>query len=210
MGALQRVVDWIEGHEVFERERMPNEVRALGMLLYRSGLGCGMAGRIVGVSHTAVWDWVHRGRALFADQKRRVCRRRLAIDEKEVKVGETPYYVWAAVDLDREEVVEVLVTQGRSGLEATAFLRRVARLCRGRKPRVFVDGGSWYPWALQRLGFRWTVVAFGPRSMIERFFSQVEWRLVRFWGRFYRGDRESLQSWMEAFAGLTNSEELLS
>jgi hypothetical protein len=46
--------------------------------------------------------------------------------------------------------------------------------------------------------------------MIERFFSQLEWRIVRFWGQFYRGIRESLQSWVEAFAGLTNFEELLS
>lgn len=45
--------------------------------------------------------------------------------------------------VDRE-VMEVLVTQRQSGLEAFAFLRRVARLCRRRKPHVFVDGSVWY------------------------------------------------------------------
>ncbi len=60
------------------------------------------------------------------------------LDEKEVKIGGVPYYVWAAVDLDREEVVDVMVSQGRNCLEAYLFLRRVARLCQGRKPRVFV------------------------------------------------------------------------
>lgn len=210
MGALQRIVDWIEEHELFERERTPNEVRAQGVLLYRAGLGYEKAGQFLGVSHTAVWEWVHRCRALFAAQQVRRRRKRLAVDEKEVKVGEASHYVWAAVDLDREEVVEVLVTQGQSGLEALIFLRRVARLCQDPKPRVFVDGGTWYPWALELLGFRYTVVAFGPRSMVERFFSLLEWRLARFWGRFYRGDRASLQSWTEAFAGLTNAEGLLS
>jgi hypothetical protein len=84
------------------------------------------------------------------------------------------------------------------------------RLCKGRLTRAFVDGGVWYPWALKVVGFRYTVVAFGPRSMMERFFSQLEWRIVRFWGQLYRGSRESLRSSVEAFAGLTNSEELLS
>jgi transposase-like protein len=76
------------------------------MLLYRAGLGYEKTAQLLGVSHTAVWEWVHRCRELFASQK--VPRR---------------------------------------------------RLFKGRKPRVFVDGGAWYPWALKLVGFRWTVVA---------------------------------------------------
>ena len=41
-------------------------------------------------------------------------------------------------------------------------------------PRVFIDGGKWYPWALQRLGFnKYTVIKFGPRSAIERFLEML-------------------------------------
>ncbi len=133
MDALQRIVEWIEANEVFERERTENETRATGMLLYRAGLSFEKAGEFVGVSHTAVWEWYHRGRALFAAQKVRVPRKRIAMDEKEVKVGGVSYYIWAAVDLDRQEVVEVMVTAGRSCLEAYAFLRRVARLGQGKE-----------------------------------------------------------------------------
>jgi hypothetical protein len=48
-----------------------------------------------------------------------------------------------------------------------------------------VDGGTWYPWALNKTGFeRFTVVAFGHRSAIERFFGDIECRIRRFWNGF--------------------------
>ncbi len=61
MGALQRMVEWFEAHEVFKRQRTYNETQAMGMLLYRSGLGCGKATQLLEVSHTAVWEWYHPG-----------------------------------------------------------------------------------------------------------------------------------------------------
>jgi len=33
--------------------------------------------------------------------------------------------------------------------------------CKGGMPRVFIDGGKWYPWALQRLAFKYTIIKFG-------------------------------------------------
>jgi len=86
--------------------------------------------------------------------------------------------------LDGEKVIAVFVSKGRSYLEAIQFLVRVREVCKGELPRVFVDGGKWYPWALKGLGFRYTVITFGPRSAIERFFSLVDWRIRRFWGYF--------------------------
>jgi hypothetical protein len=77
---------------------------------------------------------------------------------------------------------------------------------------VFVDGGGWCPWALERAGFkRWNVMAFGPRSAIERFFSLLDHRYRRFWERFpYRTARRSLTVRAEAFAGLQNIRKELS
>ena len=73
-------------------------------------------------------------------------------------------------------------------------------------PRVFIDGGKWYPWALQRLGFnKYTVIKFGPRSAIERFFGNVERRIRKFWNAFHgKYSIESMQNWIEAFAGFRN------
>ncbi len=100
MGALRRIVERTEAHEVFERKRTGNETRATRMLLCRSSLSYGKTRECLGVSRTAMWDWYHTGRGLFASQKVRVHRKRISIDEKEVSMGGMPYYIWAAADLD--------------------------------------------------------------------------------------------------------------
>jgi transposase-like protein len=88
-----------------------------------------------------------------------------------MKINGTTIFIWGAVDLDDEKVVAVCVSFGRSGLEAKSFLKKVKRACMGELPRIFIDGGTWYPWALRVVGFvKYTVVSFGPRSAIERLF----------------------------------------
>jgi transposase-like protein len=73
-------------------------------------------------------------------------------------------------------------------------------------PRVFIDGGTWYPWALNKNGFkRYTVISFGCRSAIERFFGDLERRIRRFWNGFVGNyNIKSMQPWIEAFAGFRN------
>ncbi|MGC8913834.1 MAG: hypothetical protein ACP5LE_07950, partial [Thermoplasmata archaeon] len=71
------------------------------------------------------------------------------------------------------------------GMKATLLSNSTShKLCKGKMPVIFVDGGKWYPWVLQRLGFRYTIMAFGPGCAIERFLSLIDWRIRRFWERF--------------------------
>lgn len=106
---------------------------------------------------------------------------------KKIKIDGVTISIWGAVDIDDEKVLAVWVSFGRSGLEAKAFLKKVRDTCKGRLPRIFIDGGSWYHWALRVVGFkRDTVVSFGPRSAIERLFSDSERRIRQFWNGFIR------------------------
>ena len=55
------------------------------------------------------------------------------------------------------------------------FLKKIKNACKGKLPWVFIDGSTWYPWALERVGFkRQTVISFGPRCAIERLFGDIE------------------------------------
>ncbi len=84
--------------------------------------------------------------------------------------------------------------------KATSSMRwKIARGIRGW-------GGTWYPWALNKTGFkRYIVVAFGHRSAIERFFGDIGCRIRRFWNGFIGNyNRKSMQLWIEAFAGFRN------
>jgi len=92
-------------------------------------------------------------------------RKRIAIDEKEIDINGKKVYLWTVVDVDNEEVIAVMVTRWRCSLDTLRLLGRVVRKCAGKLPRVLIDGGDWYPWALQRYGFRYTVVHFGPHGL---------------------------------------------
>jgi len=118
-------------------------------------------------SHKAVREWYQKGRELFEGSTEKKKRKWIAVDEKEIKLNGTTVFIWGAVDLDDGKVIGVWVSFGRSGLEAMIFLKKVKQACKGKLPRVFIDGGTSYPWALERVGFeRHTVISFGPRSAI--------------------------------------------
>ncbi|KAA0001130.1 MAG: IS6 family transposase [Thermoplasmata archaeon] len=114
----------------------------------------------LGVSYEEVGKWILKGRELFSHTVAKKERKRIAVDEKIIKRGDIYLYLWAAVDLDDEQVISVMATTERSYVEAIRFLGRVKRVCKGKLPRVFVDGGMWYPWAPKRLGFTYSVVLF--------------------------------------------------
>ncbi|MEM2506621.1 MAG: hypothetical protein QXF61_06260 [Nitrososphaeria archaeon] len=45
---------------------------------------------------------------------------------------------------------------------------------------ILVDGGPWYPWALDGLGLKWIHVTFGNRNAIERYFRTLKERFRGF------------------------------
>lgn len=205
MRLLARIEQWLREKKVFERERTPNDRRALGIFLYFGGLSCWKAGEAVGVSHEAIREWFGKGRAFFQDLRPRR-RRRIAVDEKVLHFPGGDAYLWAAVDLATDECIAVYASTTRSCFDALRFMRKVKKMCRGRLPRVFVDGGDFYPWAFQRLGFdRCHVLHWGPRAAIERYFSLVDRRYRVFMERFpHRSTVPSLLRWGEAFGGIHN------
>ena len=200
MDLLKQIVKWLEDKKIFSRKRKSNEMRALGMLLYYAGLSYEKAGMFAGASYEAVREWYQKGKELFEESIEKKRRKWIAVDEKEIKINGVTIFIWGAVDIDNEKVLAVWVSFGRSGLEAKAFLKKVRDTCKGRLPRIFIDGGSWYPWALSEVGFkRYTVVSFGPRSAIERLFSDIERRIRQFWNGFIgKYSRESMERWVKA------------
>lgn len=211
MRLLARLEEWLREERVFERERTPNDRRALGIFLYFGGLSCWKAGEAVGVSQEAITEWFEKARGFFQVLTPRR-RRRIAVDEKVFHLPDGDAYLWAAVDLDTDECIGVYASTTRSCFDAFRFMKKVKRVCVGRLPRVFVDGGEWYPWAFRTLGFdRHNVLHWGPRSAIERYFSLVDHRAVVFWVRFpHRSSVGSLLRWGESFGGIHNMRVSLS
>lgn len=76
----------------------------------------------------------------------------------------------------------VRITKPRSSLGTLIFMREVLKTC-VNKPKVYVDEGSWYPWALDRLGIEWGHRTFGSRNPIEQWFFMFKHRIRRFYRR---------------------------
>jgi putative transposase len=89
-------------------------------------------------------------------------------------------YLWAAIDVDTNEVLAVYASRGRGIPSAIKFLRKVLDSCEG-KPVIVVDRGPWYRWALDRLGITCFHETLGKRNRIERWFREMKNRTKRFY-----------------------------
>jgi len=106
-------------------------------------------------------------------------RRCIAVDETKLCVKGVWVYVWSAVDVDSGGLLALDVSYGRSCLNAIIFLEKALKLC-SNKPLVIVDRGSWYRWALERLGLEYRCERFGLRNRVKRFFRYLKERTMIF------------------------------
>jgi len=208
------MLHWVENairyRKLFVRKRKSERIRALGIVLYHLGLSLRDVSMVLGyaedASHEAVREWYSRCKHIFDVDTRE--RRALAIDESKIKVQGKWLYVWAAIDIDTWEVVHAWVSQGRSGFEALQFIRAVLKKCKN-KPFIYVDGGPWYPWALNRLGVPWERKTFGPRNPIEQWFGILKQRIKRFYNRWpHNATIDKVNEWIRSFVNCYNLRRL--
>jgi putative transposase len=199
---LRQVEEALRAKKVFQRERTDDWIRAIGIVLYHLGLSLRDASLVVteafiSRSHEAVRGWYGRARELFQVERR--ARRAIAVDETKVKVQGRWVYVWAAIDVDTWEVLGAWASWERSSFEALQFLRAVQGYCDGL-PTVYVDGGPWYRWPLERLGMPWEHRTHGPRNRIEQWNGILKQRVKRFYRRWpWNADLEQTNAWLGSY-----------
>jgi transposase-like protein len=96
-----------------------------GTLLSRSSIPSFERLCLTGVEGESVGIWVHRFSPLFR-QFRRVSRL-VAVDEAVLKVSGQTCYLWAAIDVDTNEVLAVYASRGIPS--AIKFLRKILDSC---------------------------------------------------------------------------------
>ena len=92
------------------------------------------------VSKTAIWKWVRKFSERVNVNPSRIPRRLIALDETCVKVNGLEYWVYAAVDVDRNEVLSMRVYPSRNILTTKQFIHEVLNYCIGK---YFVDDAPW-------------------------------------------------------------------
>jgi putative transposase len=152
-------------------------------------------------SRESVRIWAHRSSSLFKPSKR--VRRLVAVDETVLKINGRICYLWAAIDVDTNEILAVYASRGRGIPNAIKFLKMVLRSCDG-KPIVVVDRGPWYRWALERLGITYFHETFGNRNKIERWFRELKNRTKRFYNNVNSKTLKSIEEIATAVAIVHN------
>ena len=110
-------------------------------------------------------------------------------------------YLWAEIDVDTKEVLAVYASRGIPC--AVKFLRKILDPCEC-KPLILVDRGSWYRWALDRLGITYFQETFGKRNRIERWFREMMDRAKRFHNNINAKTLKSLEELATPIAATHN------
>ena len=172
----------VQDSHIFKRNKIALETKVLACLLYLAGLSYrGMTlqtGIIIPACYRSVHYWVHKLRGITSSLPRKA-RRLVAMDETKQKVNGKQLFVRSAIDVESRELLAIYASYQRSSINALIFVKTVLATCEG-KPVVLVDGGPWYPWALERYGLRWLHITFGRRNAIERFYRTFKERTKRF------------------------------
>ena len=190
----------VQDARIFRRNKRPLRSKILACLLYLSGLsyrGMTYQTGMIDASHVSVFRWVHAMRGIVSRVPRKD-RKLIAIDETKLKINGRQVFVWAAIDADTKELLAVYASYYRSSINTLVFLKRVLETC-SEMPVVLVDGGPWYPWALNRYGLKWLHITFGERNAIERFFRTLKERTRRFYNNLPSDRLDNLQAFLSLF-----------
>jgi len=119
-------------------------------------------------------------------------RRTVALDETVIKVNGRQFYLYAALDVERNEIVWMRVYSHRNSLTTLHFVKTVLKYCRN-KPVFVVDKGPWYKSVFERLGLDYEHESFGRRSKVESVFSSYKQRAKVFFNSFNINFRKALK-----------------
>ena len=103
------------------------------------------------VSHTAVWKWIKKFEEKLPISTEKKRRNLIAIDETIVKANRKKFYVFSAIDVERNELILMRVYTTRNILTAKSFVKEVLNYCEN-KPKFLIDKAPWLRRALESLG----------------------------------------------------------
>ena len=104
----------VEGLRLFERNKVPFGLKVLGLAMHFQISSLRRTARVLSeycsVSKTAVWRWIVKLRERLNTASERKARRFIAVDETCVKVNGEQYWVYSALDIDRNELIPMFLS----------------------------------------------------------------------------------------------------
>jgi putative transposase len=145
----------VKGLRIFERNKVPLEIKILGIAIYIQTSSVRRTAKILSelqpVSKSSVHRWIKKfeERLPIITEKKR--RKLIAIDETVVKANGKKYYIYAAIDVERNELILMRVYTTRNYLTTKSFIKEVLEYCEN-EPKFVIDKAPWLIDALKSLG----------------------------------------------------------
>ena len=170
---------FVERFHPFERNRVPLDFKVLGLAFYIQVSSLRRTARahlsVGGFRRQLFGGGVQKLKARLRFSVGVKPRSFIAVDETCVKVNGQHYWVYSALDIDRNELISMRVYPARNSFTSESFLKGVLKHRRGR-PRFIVDRAPRLRQALIQLGLNHHHQTFGRRSLAESAFSSLKQR----------------------------------
>ena len=171
---MLKVKEIVKELKIFERNKVPLEVKMLGIATYIQTSSVRRTARILSelhpVSKTAVWYWIKKFEEklpISAEKtKKSNCNRWNCFKARKKK-----YYVYSAVDVERNELILMRVYTTRNYLTTKSFVKEVLEYCEN-KPKFIIDK-AWLIDALKSLNLEFEHQSFRWKSLVESVFSSL-------------------------------------
>jgi len=163
--------DWID-LDFVERERTPSELMKLGIRLHLAGLSLSNTVSELerfGVqrSRKAVHDWVQKADLQPASN---ASPDQIAVDEAVIRINGQQFWLYAAVDPERNEFLHVRLFTTTTTALTQQFLHELREKHDVENAVFLVDHAHHLAAALQRAGLRFQTIRHGNRNAVERVF----------------------------------------
>ena len=116
------------------------------------------------VSYNAVRRWIKKIEEKLPIATEKKPRNLIAIDETIVKANKKRYYVYSAVDVERNELILMKVYTTRNWLVTRSFVKEVLKYC-NTKPKFVVDKAPWLVEALKSLNLEFEHEGFREKKL---------------------------------------------
>ncbi len=139
---MKTVKEVVKGLKIFERNKVPLEIKIIGVAMYIQTSSVRRTAKILSeihpVSHNAVHKWVKKFEEKLPISTEKKRRSLIAVDETIVKANKKKYYVYSAVDVEGNELILMRVYTTRNYLTAKSFIKEVLNYCEN-KPKFIID-----------------------------------------------------------------------
>ncbi len=109
--------------KLFKKNYVDIKTKIKDCLLYYLGLSLRKAAKLLNISHECVRKIFKKAKRLFKPKKKK--RKVIAVDETKLY----GFYVFAAIDVNSNEIIAIYASKGRSSLDALVFMKKVLKAC---------------------------------------------------------------------------------